>query len=365
MAAQAREVLLVGSVPLSSAASVFETVARHLKDLVPRIPDGEQIGWSRAVRRSVERHDAFEVSGQVPMNAGGADPVDLFRLKPGYSAKDVVFGPYGYADNAIQSYAAFKTLRDAGTIAATTRYQMTLPGPGTSSFYVQMPAEDLLPLARQALLNEIERVLQSIPASDLTIQLDVGMEAEHEEYLRRPQAFDQPVHTKFHWTLDQMSESVAWLANRIPSEVELGFHVCSIWHHDPSAGQDNQVLVDVANAIVRRVERPVGYVHIPIIPDHSAADFEPLSQLALSGAKLYLGLINVADGVEGARKRMALAENVVSDFGVASFCGLGRPVTALSQPRQFHRRPTTAALRRATPETIDEVLELHRAVALA
>jgi len=40
----AREVLLVGSVPLAPAAAVFETVAQHLGALAPRIPDGEQIG---------------------------------------------------------------------------------------------------------------------------------------------------------------------------------------------------------------------------------------------------------------------------------------------------------------------------------
>lgn len=360
-----RDVLLVGSVPLAPATAVFEAVARHLNGLAPRIPDGEQIGWSRAVRRAIERHDAFEVSGKIYMNAGGVDPADLFKLKDGIAAKDVQLGPYGYAENAISSYRAFKKLRDEGVIAARTRYQMTLPGPGTSIFYVQMPASDLLPLARQALLNEIERTLPSIPAGDLTIQIDVGMEAEHEEYLRRPQAFDQPAHTAFHWTMEQMADSVAWLANRIPADVELGFHICSIWHHDPSAGQDNQVLVDVANAIVSRVRRPVGYVHIPIIPEHKAEDFKPLQQLRLDGAKLYLGLINFADGLDGARKRMAIAREIVADFGVASFCGLGRPAAPGVRTTQYHRSSPNAAIRRATPDTIDAVLELHRAVALA
>jgi len=49
---------------------------------------------------------------------------------------------------------------------------------------------------------------------DLALQLDVAMEAEHEEYLRRPDAFETPVQTVFHWTHAQMADSVAWLANR-------------------------------------------------------------------------------------------------------------------------------------------------------
>ena len=40
------------------------------------------------------------------------------------------------------------------------------------------------------------------------------MEAEHEEYLRRPDAWDQPMHKVFHWTLEQMADSAAWLAQR-------------------------------------------------------------------------------------------------------------------------------------------------------
>jgi hypothetical protein len=360
-----REVLLVGSVPLRPAANVFETVARHLGNLAPRIPDGEQIGWSGAARRSFERHEALEVRRQVPLNATGADPIDIFSLKPGYAAKDLRFGPYGYAENAIQSYQEFRRLRDAGVIPAGTKYQQTLPGPGTSTFFVELPPEQLLPLARAALLREIEQIVAAIPAGDLAIQLDIAMEAEHEEYLRRPQAFDQPLHKVFHWTLDEMAESVAWLANRIPAEVELGFHICSIWHHDPAGGQDNDVLVDTMNAISRRTSRSIAYVHIPIIPEHREKDFAPLKRLVLGpGTKLYLGLLNLADGVEGAKRRIAAAETAVTGFGIGSYCGLGRPPAAVAQGPSFHTHPPIPALRRATSDTIGEVLDLHRAVAL-
>ena len=95
-----REVLLVGSVPLPSASAVFEVVAEHLGGLVSRIPDGEQIGWSSAVVRAVEKHDAFEVSRRVPLNAGGKDPMSIFKLKDGRSTQELELGPYGYALNA-------------------------------------------------------------------------------------------------------------------------------------------------------------------------------------------------------------------------------------------------------------------------
>lgn len=359
-----RDVLLTGSVPLRPAEKVFEMVARHLGSTAPRIPDGEQIGWSSAARRTFERHSALEAYKQVPLNAGGKDPVDIFRLRPGYRAQDLVLGPYGYIENATRSYAAFKRLRDAGIIPQKTRYQATLPGPGTSAFCIELDADTLLPLAREALLREIEGIAAAIPASDLAIQLDIGMEAEHEEFLRRPEAWDQPLHRVFHWSLAQMAESVAWLANRVPTGVELGFHICSIWHHDPAGGQDNRVLVDAANAILGRVTRRVDYIHLPVIPAHRQDDYAVFKDLARpAGTHLYLGLINIADGIEGAKRRIEMAEKFVPSFGVGSFCGLGRPPAPDATGPSSHANPPIPELRRASPETIGAVLDLHRQVA--
>jgi hypothetical protein len=356
-----REVFLVGSVPLAPAAAVFDAVGRHLGPLAPRIPDGEQIGWLTAAFRSFAANPALEVSRRVPLSAGGGNPIDIFRLRPGVRAEDVRLGPYGYADNAAKSYAAFVEARNVGKIAPGTRLQVTIPGPGTSAYAIELPPPVLLPMARKALAAEVAAIVRAIPAADLALQIDVAMEAEHEEYRRRPAAWDQPMHTVFDWSLDEMAESVAWLANRIPDDVELGFHICSIWHHDPGAGQDNRVLADAANAILGRLERPVGFIHIPIIPDHAAADYAALRALDLpADTRLYLGLINLADGLDGARQRVAMAEAAgISDFGVAMFCGLGRPPAAGTP----YRPVPIPALTRATPDTIGAVLDLHRAVA--
>jgi hypothetical protein len=362
--AQTREVLLTGSVPLRPAEKVFEMVAQRLGSVAPRIPDGEQIGWSSAARRTFEHHPALEAYKQVPLNAGGKDPVDIFRLRPGYAARDLVLGPFGYIENATRSYAEFKRLKDSGVIPQKTRYQATLPGPGTTAFCIELDADTVLPLAREALLREIEGITAAIPAADLAIQLDIGMEAEHEEFLRRPEAWDQPLHNVFHWSLAQMAESVAWLANRVPTGVELGFHICSIWHHDPAGGQDNRVLVDAANAILERVTRRVDYIHLPVIPEHRQNDYAAFKYLELSpDTYLYLGLINMHDGIEGAKRRIAMAEKVVSNFGVGSFCGLGRPPAPGATGPSSHSNPPIPELQRASPDTIGAVLDLHRQAA--
>jgi hypothetical protein len=333
---------------------------------VQRIPDGEQLGWIRAAFRSHEENPALEVSRQVAVDASGANMTNVFQLKPGLTAKDLTLGPYGYAQNARESYAQFTRAREAGKVRPGTRFQVTMPGPGTSVSVIELPAEEILPLAQAALVAELEQVLASIPASDLTIQLDVGMEAEHEEYLRRPAAFDAPLHQVFHWTHAQMADAVAAVANRIPPDVELGIHICSIWHHDPDAGQDNAVLVDTANALTQRIARPIAYVHMPIIPEHDVADFEPLKQLRLqSGTKLFLGLIHLSDGLEGARRRVAAAQTAVSDFGVGFFCGLGslRSRAASAELATGQAAAPRPRVPRATPDTMGDVLDLHRQVA--
>jgi hypothetical protein len=354
---QHREVLLTGTVPLKPASKVFETVAEHLGSVAPRIPDGEQIGWIRAVWGALDRNPMLEVEREIPLDTRGLLKVKLRRLKPGFTAKDLKLGPYGYAENAVASYKEFKRLQGAGKIPAATRFQITMPGPGTSAFSVQLPGEELLRIAREALLAEVQAILKELPAKDLAFQFDVGMEAEHEEYLRRPTAWQNPVvHTVFHWTQEQMADSVAWLGNKVPSEAELGFHICSIWHHDPSAGQDNNVLVDTANAIAKRVTRPITYFHLPVIPEHTQEDYEAFRKLKLQpGTKVYLGLVNLSDGLEGARKRIEMAKKVLPDFGIGFFCGLGAAVQSAG--------PLTERLRKATPETIGAVLDLHREAA--
>lgn len=376
MVQSAREILLIGSLPVRPVETLFETVAAHLGPLARRIPDGEMMGWLRQVWRSHALNPALEEDGETKLNGTSPLALPLYRLKPGLAAKDLTLGPYGYAENARRSHAVFSRLRAEGKISPQTRLQVCMAGPGTTAYVIKLPAKELLPIAAVALLREIEAMVATIPPADLTIQLDVAMEAEHEEYLRRPDAFDTPVHEVFHWTHEEMAGSVAWLANRIPQEVELGFHICSIWHHCPEGGQDNDVMVDTANLLSARIQRPIAYIHIPIVPEHdSAEDYAPLKRLRLHPeTKLFLGLLNLADGLEGARRRIALAESAVTDFGVSFFCGLGMPPGGYGEGEPGGLRRVSGAgdrsaytlkpvLGRATAETIGDVLDLHREAA--
>jgi hypothetical protein len=53
--------------------------------------------------------------------------------------------------------------------------------------------------------------------------------------------------------------------------------------------------------------------------------YAPLAGLRLHPeTELFLGLVHVQDGVDGTRRRMAVAAKYVSQFGIASECGISR-----------------------------------------
>jgi hypothetical protein len=131
----------------------------------------------------------------------------------------------------------------------------------------------------------------------------------------------------------------------VPPDVELGFHLCGLWHLDHRGGQDLNVHVDWANALTERISRPIGYIHMASVPEHGRSDYASLERLKLDeGTKLFLGLIHGSDGLDGARRRIQAASEFRSDFGVAHYCGLN-PILGVD------------------PARLDEILELHRQVA--
>ncbi len=303
-----RSVLLVGSVPLSSAEEVFEVVSSQLGTFVKRIPDGEtgaRLLWIVCQGEPMKNAQGLEVGGER---------------------------------HAVKSYKIFKRLQGLGKIPAHMRFQVCLPTPlaVVYAFFIASEVRRIWPFYERRLLEELDEITRTIPHSDLAIQIDIATEMH--TFLEVPELQkDYPI--------DELVEAFARLGNHVPADLELGIHLCygDPGHKHVREPTDTGRMVDVYHRLTTAIHRTITWVHMPVPRDrHDDPYFSPLRDLRLkSGTELYLGLIHLTDGIEGAKRRAAAAKRVVSDFGVATECGFGR-------------RP---------PETIPELIRLHRAVA--
>lgn len=334
-----RSVLLVGSVPLSSAEEVFEAVGSELGAFVKRIPDGEtgpRSSWIVCQGEPMKNSQGLEVGGERQLQGGIRNP--RYKIKEGLNPEDVKFSRLGYADNALDSYRVFKRLQGLGKIPTQMRFQVSLPTPlaVVYAFFIASEVRRIWPFYERRLLEELDEITRTIPHSELAIQIDIATEMH--TFLEVPELQKA-------YPIEELVDAFARLGNRIPGDVELGIHLCygDPGHKHVREPADTGRMVDVYHRLATAIHRPITWLHMPV-PRGRDDDpyFSPLRNLRLKyGTELYLGLIHLTDGIEGAKRRVAAAERAVSNFGIATECGFGR-------------RP---------PDTIPELLRLHRAVA--
>jgi hypothetical protein len=307
----------VGSVGLDSPPEVFAAIGEHCGPYLKRVPDGEPGG-----RR-------LWISWQVPVLRAnpalapiGPGLVPL-KLADGVDASDIHFGELGYAREARPGYEDFLAARRAGQIPEHVRFQVSLPTPlAVIMPFVQQPdAQQVYPAYEAAMLREVERIGATLPHEDLAIQWDVCLEMV---------AWDGRSDNAraFPGMEEVFAGNFARLGAAVPADVELGFHLC---YGDLDAKHfvqpiDATKMVEMANLIVRSVSRPITWMHMPVPIDRTDdAFYAPLRNLQLDpGTELYLGLVHAEDGVEGTRRRMAVAGKFVDTFGIASECGISR-----------------------------------------
>ncbi len=341
-----RNIYLVGSVPLASTSEVFETVATTLGPRIKRIPDGEvgeRSDWVVHLETLFRDNPDFERSDEVFGVHAGAAQRHRYRLKAGKAPHDVRFGNLGYADNARASYAAFARLRDAGKIAAGTRFQVDL-APAHSVlwlFVVEEQQAALDAVYNAAVAREIDAIAAAIPPADLAIQLDVASAVFARLERGAPTVYGETKEQMY----ERFSGIVADLANRVPSGIELLLHFCygDANHRHAVEPSDMGDMVEIANRLKTKILRPIDLIHMPVPRERSdAAYFAPLRHLSLDPkTELALGLVHYTDGIAGTRRRMDAAGAFVTRYAVATECGFGR----------------------RAPDTIPELLRLHLAAA--
>jgi hypothetical protein len=341
-----RDVYLVGSVPMASATEVFEKVSAALGARIKRLPDGEtgeRGDWISWLEPAFSQHPAFEKSGEFFRIHATGTGRERYRLKAGIKVQDVRFDNLFYADIAKASYAEFKRLKQAGKIAAGTKFQVDLV-PAHSViwlFLVDQLHAAIDPIYNDALKREIDKIAAAIPHGELAIQFDVAsavfarLERNEASSYGRSKAEMQ----------ETFSAIVADLGNRVPAGVDLLYHLCygDSNHRHVVEPTDMGDMVEFANRLARNIKRPINLIHMPV-PRNRADDayFEPLKRLALPAeTELCLGLVHYTDGVAGTKQRLATANKYAGNFSIATECGFGR----------------------RDPRTIPELLRIHAAIA--
>ncbi|MFN3891785.1 MAG: hypothetical protein ACK4MV_15420 [Beijerinckiaceae bacterium] len=323
-----RNIYLVGSVPLSSAAEVFETIGAKFGNRIAYLPDGEteKLDWITQLETLFANHPDFEPSPEVFAVHAGSKARRRYQLRAGAQPDKVDFGNLGYADAAIASHAQFSKARDAGHIARSARFQIDLvPAHSVLWLFVREDQQALLDEAYNlAVANEMRRIFDTLPHDEIAIQFDIASAV----FARLERG--EPTHygrTKAEMT-ERFAGIVARLADRVQADIPLLFHFCygDANHKHAIEPTDMGDMVAMANALFARISRKVNLVHMPVPRDRSdEAYFKPLLQLRKPPeTELVLGLVHYTDGVEGTRARIDTALRFVRAFSVATECGFGR-----------------------------------------
>lgn len=336
------QVHIVGSVPLANPEEVFTTLSAALGNRLPRIPDGETgerltwVGWFRPL---FANQPALEISDEVFRVHDQGTLHQRYQLKAGASISEIRFDKLPYADFATESYDVFRRLRDSGRIHPGAKFQVDY-APGHS--VVQTHVVDALlpalePLFNDAVARDVERITAAIPHQDLAIQFDVASAV-----FAVLQRGDFQAHgASKQEAAANFSAILAKLGNSVPADVDLVYHFCygDNNHRHSVEPKDMGDMVDMANRLTRTVKRPINLIHMPVPRDRDDdAYFAPLKGLKLAPqTEIAIGLVHLTGGIDGIKRRLAVARNYVTNFAIATECGLGR--------RQ--------------PETIQELLKLH------
>lgn len=334
--------LLVGSVSLPDAESVFRTVSEHLGSRVKRIPDGEvgeRFYWIQFQRARFDQTAGLERVGDTPFYIRDQFDGRPFRLAPGVDAASLEFPPLGYADAALESYTTFAALKRDGVIPVATRFQVSLPTPAgvVGSFVVAEDRAAIEPLYEAALFAELQRILDGVPHDQLAVQWDTALEFG---YLERAEIRGNLL---VPWWGVSHEEILAGVTDRalrqasaVPAGVEVGYHLCygDVEEHHFVEPADAAMLAEVLTGIFAGAGRRIDWVHLPVpINRDDAAYFAPLGAVSWpADTGIYLGLVHHEDGVDGALHRAATAAAVVPAFGIATECGFGRGPRERTKP---------------------------------
>jgi hypothetical protein len=319
---------LVGSIPLPDAETVFRTVSGAVGPHLVRMPDGEtgiRKTWIRFLQDVLAENPAIEFAKDVPpfkfvqWDGKVVREIPRLRIKPGATPDAGAFKT-GYADMAIESWQLFERLQKAGTIPAQVKFQISIPTPIAPTYNNMVPGDrpTLLPPLTQHFIGEVAKIARTLPNERIAIQWDVCQEVLAWEgyYEQGPVDFRTE-------TIDVLSK----IGDGVPVGIDLGYHLCYGSPADEHMVQpkDAGIMVEMTNAVVAAVKRPIQFFHMPVPKGRTDdAYFVPLEKLRLPAhTELYLGLIHHNDAA-GDAARLAAARRHTRVDGIGTECGMAR-----------------------------------------
>jgi len=332
---------LVGAINLASVAEVFEKVPKILGTHIKRLPDGEPGGRRLWVSYQYPLLRAKTFLEPETEQGGRRTFLPALRAKDDDPAA-MDFGELGYAREARASFIEFTEAVAAGVIEEDCKFQVCLPTPlaVTYSFIARDSLASVEQAYERAMIAEVARIAAFIPHDKLAVQWDVC----HEMLMWDGRIFgrpENPWNRPFENVKEQISARLLRLAEAVPADIELGFHLCygDLDHKHFMEPTDAAAMVGLANMLSAKVRRPIHWLHMPVPRERTDADyFKPLAELTLdSETELYLGLVHHTDGAAGTRARIEAAQKYVARFGVATECGMGRrPADTIEALLQIH-----------------------------
>lgn len=212
---------LVGSVPYADAETVFRECVARMPDRLRRIPDGETGNrayftyWQFGVFREAPQCISPFVMNQ-PAQEKAIEPVEVEENIAKIQSLSI---DTGYDTVAIKSYTTFKRLKDEGIIPKSTRFQVCLPTAANVVIILyHQYREAAFEVYEAALFRAMRRLQDTIPADELSIQLDLAVDTAFWEGAYEKPWFDDPKEGTLQYILRMIEQ--------VDQGVELGLHNC-------------------------------------------------------------------------------------------------------------------------------------------
>ena len=317
---------LVGSLPFGHAGEALQESLQRLGETLPYVPDGETGERANYIMHLVDRlvpNPALS-SHEVTARLGGESArMKRFSIRRGRKL-ELELGELGYFRDWSASLPLFHKLREEYG-RPELRYQLGVAPALSIAFpFFHKPFSMLKAIAplQKALREEIGAAVQLDPDA-VVVQLDAAIE---QVVIARLHALFPPAARIL---ARRLARQLASLVVDVPAEVPVGVHLClgNPGNRRAVTPPSSRPVVLFANAIaaVWPADRPLDYLHLPIVDSTDHRYYEPLEKLRLPGStRLIVGTV-YEDGHPANLERLQLASRSLGFTpDIACACGMGR-----------------------------------------